>query len=468
MALSDRAFSVRMRRVAVVAPSSRMRAVLVALAEIGVVDLAGASTGREGPALQALRHLQSRARRGAPTSPMLTRQEPDLEQLERNGARDVLAGEVELERRRGGAVAHGGFELLVGWAPVAALGQLTACLAALDGSLVELAAPRGQEPPTLLVPARGAAPFRPLVDTFGAVPYEDLDPTLFAAVTYCLMFGMMFGDVGDGLLIVAGALALRRTRSPRLRALRGVWSMLAAAGAAAAAFGLLYGEFFGPTGVVPTLWLAPLDDPTRLLVVAVIAGGCLLAAGHLLGIVNRLREGGARLALTASSGAPGLMLLLAGALVAVGVGTNVAAASALGLALGALAVVALVIGLRWEAAPGGIALVEVLVGLLDALLRVLSNVFSFSRLAAFGLMHAALGKLVLDAAGGLTGTPLGALAAAVVFVAGTALAFALEAFVAAIQALRLEYYELFSRVFARAGRPFRPWKLPLLSTKEAR
>ena len=50
-------------------------------------------------------------------------------------------------------------------------------------------------------------------------------------------------------------------------------------------------------------------------------------------------------------------------------------------------------------------------------------------------------------------------AAVVVFVVGNALAFGLEALVAAIQALRLEYYELFSRVFVSQGRPFRPWYL---------
>ena len=60
------------------------------------------------------------------------------------------------------------------------------------------------------------------------------------------------------------------------------------------------------------------------------------------------------------------------------------------------------------------------------------------------------------------------LAGASVFVSGSAVAFALEGLVVAVQALRLEYYELFSRMFAREGRPFRPWSLPLLSTEEAR
>ena len=55
------------------------------------------------------------------------------------------------------------------------------------------------------------------------------------------------------------------------------------------------------------------------------------------------------------------------------------------------------------------------------------------------------------------------MAAVAVFAAGTALAFGLEALVAGVQALRLEYYELFSRVFVTQGRPFRPWHVPVVT-----
>ena len=468
MELSERAFPVRMQRVAVIALAGSVREVLVALAESGTVDLSGPLGSGEGPALEALRRLESGRHGPARATPALARDAVNIAQLEQRGARELLAGEVELERRKASALRHGGFTLFVGWAPRPALAQLTARLEALGASLVELRAPRGQQPPTLLAAAPAAEPFRPLVTTYGAVPYQDVDPTPFVAVTYCLMFGMMFGDVGDGLLIVLAALALRRARHPRLQALRKAWPLIAAPGAATVAFGALYGEFFGPTNVLPTLWLAPLDSPTRLLAVAIVAGGCLLALGYLVGIVNRWREGGALLALTAGSGVPGLALLGGAGLVALGVNAHVGLLKTLGLALAVVAVVPLLVGLRAEAGSGATGILEVLIGLLDALLRLFSNVFSFARLAAFGLMHAAIGQVVLHAAGSLTGTPAGDLAAAMAFALGWAVAFALEGLVVAVQALRLEYYELFSRLFAREGRPFRPWSLPLFSTEEAR
>ena len=97
----------------------------------------------------------------------------------------------------------------------------------------------------------------------------------------------------------------------------------------------------------------------------------------------------------------------------------------------------------------------------DALLRVGTNLVSFARLAAFGLTHAALGQIVWDGTTSLWASGGAAVLAAVaVFVGGNLLAFGLEALVAGVQALRLEYYELFSRVFSVEGRPFHPWHVP--------
>jgi hypothetical protein len=97
----------------------------------------------------------------------------------------------------------------------------------------------------------------PLVSTYGTVPYADIDPTWLAWASYVLMFGMMFGDAGHGLLLIAAALCLRAGWPGWARGLRGAWLFVGGAGLAATAFGVAYGEFFGPTGLVPALWLEP-------------------------------------------------------------------------------------------------------------------------------------------------------------------------------------------------------------------
>jgi V/A-type H+-transporting ATPase subunit I len=219
---------------------------------------------------------------------------------------------------------------------------------------------------------------------------------------------------------------------------------------------------------VPVLWLDPLEEPVTLLLAAVAVGAVLLAAAYALGTVNRWREGGWRLALYAPSGVAGAAVFLGLGLAAggwwLGWAWPVAAA---GPALAAGGLVLAFAGFMGEAGGGGAGAAQAAVELFDLVVRLGSNVVSFARLAAFGLTHAALGAVVWESATALwDGGAVAGAAAVVVFVAGNALAFSLEALVAAVQALRLEYYELFSRVFQGQGRPFRPWHVPIVSEDE--
>jgi V/A-type H+-transporting ATPase subunit I len=307
---------------------------------------------------------------------------------------------------------------------------------------------------------------RPLVETYAVVPYRDVDPSLFAGLTYVLMFGMMFGDVGHGLVLAALGAWLARTDSPRVATVRHLWPFPVAAGVVAAVFGLLYGEAFGPTGLVPTLWLAPLDDPVRLLVVAIGVGAALLAGSYLIGTVNRWREGGLARAVYAPTGFAGALVFIGGALLAWGVTQAVPWLTTAGGAVAGLGLVLTFIGLRVEAGTGGAATAQAAIELFDSIIRIGANVVSFGRLAAFGLTHAAIGFAVWEGTTSLWGPGLAAVGAITLFVVGNTVAFVLEALVVGVQALRLEYYELFSRVFTGEGRQFRPWHIPL-ATEES-
>jgi V/A-type H+-transporting ATPase subunit I len=376
-----------------------------------------------------------------------------------------LAGEVELGRRAATAITHGSFAAVVGWTPADELGQLRERLAPLGGTAVELPRPPWLEPPTLIARKPVARPFRPLVEAYGPARYADIDPTLFAAFSFVLMFGMMFGDVGHGLVVAALALALRSVRRGRLLALQRVWPLPFAAGLSAAFFGLLYGEAFGPTGLVPTLWLDPVDDPTTLLVAAVAVGAVLLATSYGIGTINRWREEGLAAALVAPSGVAGTCIFL-GAVAVVGWYVDSRPLELAGAAFAAVGLVLLTIGFLVKTGRGALGILEVAVELFDAVVRIAASTISFVRLAAFGLMHAALGAIVWAAATAAWGSVVGMALAVVVFLAGNALAFALEALIAGVQALRLEYYELFSRIFAGEGHAFAPWHIPLASDKE--
>jgi V/A-type H+-transporting ATPase subunit I len=283
------------------------------------------------------------------------------------------------------------------------------------------------------------------------------------------MFGAMFGDVGHGALLLLGALFIRAGRPRRLSALRPHWPFIAATAVSAILFGFAYGECFGPTGLVPAGLIAPLDQPVPMLMAGVALGAVLLGGAYALGTVNRVREGGWALALYAPSGVAGSLLFVAAGL---GVAAWYWHSGWVGVCAGLIAAAGLTlatIGFFVAAGGGASGAVQAAVEVFDLVIRLGANVVSFARLAAFGLTHAVLTWIVWQATVGVWDAGLaGAVAAVAVFVVGNALAFGLEALVSGIQALRLEYYELFSRVFQLEGRPFRPWHLPLDAADDTR
>ena len=409
MAWRDAIAPARMERVAVVAPEHRLTGVLTELCDTRAVQLEG------------------------------------------------VAAEASVEETARTAVNRDGVSALVGWTPAAMVVELRDRLGPLGGAVASLRRPPGMEPPTLVNATGASGAFEPLVQTYATMPYADLDPTLFAGLAYVVMFGMMFGDVTHGALLVAAGLALRAGHPRSLAGLRRLAPFVIGGGLAAMLFGLAYGEAFGPTHLVPTLWIAPLDHPTTLLTVAVAAGGGLLAIAYALGTVNRWREGGPARALVATSGLAGAAAYLGLGLASLGFYEHQAAVSIGGGSLAACGVVFGFLGCYMES--GGV--VQAVVELFDSVIRIGTNTVSFARLAAFGLTHAALGDVIWSATTGLwdRGAAFAA-AAALVFLAGNAVSFTLEGLVAAVQALRLEYYELFSRIFTGEGRPFRPWQGP--------
>jgi V/A-type H+-transporting ATPase subunit I len=404
---------VRMERVALVAPEHTLQEALAQVARSGVVELDLPGASGDGP--------------------------------------------EELDRAARCAVVSGPVVGLVGWVPSGEVPGLAARLVTHGGAVVPLPHPRGVQPPTLITGGGKGRLSRTLVDTYGTVPYPDLDPSRLAGLAYVVMFGMMFGDVGHGAVLVAVGLVLRGGRVTRLARLRRAWSFVTGAGVTSMVFGALYGEAFGPTGLVPVLWLAPLADPVRLLLTALLVGALLLAGAYTLGTINRVREGGWGYALYARSGVAGSALFLAVGLTAWGLTADVSALVTAGAVLGVAALVLILVGLVVEAGGGASGAFQAVIEGFDTLVRLGSNIVSFARLAAFGLTHAALLSVVWSGTTALWAPDWRAGAAVLLFAVGNVLTFGLEALVAAIQALRLEYYELFSRVFLSEGRPFRPW-----------
>ena len=340
-----------------------------------------------------------------------------------------------------------------GWVPDSGLRPLQERLQKhLSGRFVLSARdPRDDEHmrvPSLMSHRRWLRPFAALVLNYGVPRYDEIDPTIPFAVSFVLMFGMMFGDLGQGAVIaLAGVLFAKR--------LRGYGPLVVAVGASSAFFGLLYGSVFGYEGLIPAVWVSPLSEPMLMLRVALAWGVGFIVLATLLTIYNRLIEGRMRDALLESHGVAGLVAylgLLAGA-------WRLLSAGRLGLAIpGAVcAGLGAIFADSWGKSTGSALAERVLIALVEAyeaIMAYISNTLSFLRLAAFSLNHVALSIAIFALASMLHATGYW-----VTVVLGNLFILVLEGGIVAIQAIRLEYYEGFSRFFSGDGRPFRPLAL---------
>lgn len=314
-------------------------------------------------------------------------------------------------------------------------------------------------PPTRLKNPKILKPFEMFVEMYGLPAYNEMDPTLFVAITYTLMFGIMFGDVGQGLVLLVGGFLLYRKKGMRLAgilSLAGAWSTL---------FGFLYGDFFGFENILKPLWMRPMDNIMHTLILAIAFGGVLILIAMVLNIINALRAREYGRLLFSQSGIAGLLCygFTAVCIMLFALGYPLPAAIIMGLAVGIPLLAILLkeplsnwVERKKPVLPKGskaMFLVEALVECFDVVLSYATNTISFVRIGAFALSHAGMMGVVLTLSGIERGTPNW-----LVVVLGNILVAGLEGLVVGIQVLRLEYYEMFSRFYKGSGKPFVSFK----------
>jgi len=361
----------------------------------------------------------------------------------------LVAPYVELDDALRG---RGGLALISGWAPRKDLPRLRARLQARFGGRFVLTArdPLPEERarvPSLIRHPRWLMPFAELVRNYGVPRYGEIDPTWLFALTFIAMFGMMFGDIGQGAVIVAAAVLLRRRLGRFV-------PFIVAAGLSSTVFGALYGSFFGFEHVIPALWMSPLTDPVRMLTLAFYWGAGFILVATLLTVYNRITEGRYGEALFGGKGAAGILFYL-GLLYG---GRRWIDAGAFGVVEAASIAIplALILGYQWHhyRAPLAERILVVFIEGFETLISYFSNTLSFLRVAAFSLNHVALAIAIFALAEMMQTTGHW-----ITIVLGNVFILVLEGAIVAIQALRLEYYEGFSRFFGGDGREFRPLRL---------
>jgi|GEM_PF-223378 len=316
--------------------------------------------------------------------------------------------------------------------------------------------PRGARPPLVLANPWWVQPFELFPRLIGMPGASGADPSLLLAFVVPLMFGYMFGDVGQGLVLALAGLLLAR-RLPVLR-------LLVPCGIAAAVFGFVFGSVFTMKHLVEPLWLRPLADPLTVLVVPIVAGSALLTLGLLLDLLQSWWQ--RQIVHWLRADLPALAVYL-GLLLAfvTPIGWLIAAAGAvLAAVLAALAARAdagrappAPLGARAARPRGALVAAAAALGeLIERTLQILINTVSFARVGAFALVHAGLSSAAVTLAAA-TGSLVGAI---VVLVAGNLLILLLEGLVVSVQTTRLVLFEFFTRFFKPEGRAFRPLLAP--------
>jgi V/A-type H+-transporting ATPase subunit I len=296
--------------------------------------------------------------------------------------------------------------------------------------------PAGMRPPQVLDNPPWLRPFELFARLLGVPAADEADPTPLLAIVVPLLFGYMFGDVGQGLVLVVAGLLLRR-RFPEAR-------LAIAGGASAMVFGLLFGSVFALEGVIPALWLHPLAHPITVLAVPLGFGALLLSVGQLLAGLGALWRGELEHWLTMDLG----FLVLYVGLVGLLAGQPSGAVVALGLlwyGVGAFVVHRRLVGAL--AAAGH---------LLEGGLQILVNTLSFARVGAFALAHAALSDAMVT----MARAPESVIVGFLILVLGNVLIIFLEGLVVSIQTTRLVLFEFFNRFLRGGGRVFRPLSAP--------
>lgn len=320
------------------------------------------------------------------------------------------------------------------------------------------------KPPTKLKNFKLIKPFEMFVRMYGLPAYNEFDPTLFLTITYAFIFGIMFGDLGQGLCLVIGGAILYKVKKMDLA------GIVCAAGVFSCIFGALFGSFFGfefnslINPLQSMITLPFLGQINIVLVAAFLFGAFVILSTMILNIANAIKQKDLGKALFGPNAVTGFIFYasIIAVIVLYMTGNPLPGTTLLVI----MFVVPLILIFLEEPLKNlikkkkpiedspGIFAATAFFELFDYLITYLSNALSFLRIGVFAISHAAMMQVVMT----LAGAENGGSANILVVIIGNIIVLAMEGLVVGIQVLRLEYYEIFGRFYEGSGREFVPYR----------
>ena len=312
-------------------------------------------------------------------------------------------------------------------------------------------------------------PFSYFVEMFGLPSYNELDPTPLFAITYALMFGLMFADLGQGLVVIIIGFLMHKFKKMPLG------KILMRCGIFSCIFGAIFGSVFGIEDMLDGVYqkigldflpIKVFENTTSILILAISVGVFLMLLVMIINTVCSFRLHRFADAIFSANGIAGLLAYSAMVFLATNFMANDELKATLSVVPSGVPVTMLVVGVvllftheyfkekeedkNYKPQIGGYILSN-FIELFESILSFFSNTVSYLRLGAFVLVHAGMMMVVTTLAGDKFGVTY-----VIVMILGNALVIALEALLTGIQSLRLEFYEMFSRYYSGQGKAFEP------------
>lgn len=379
--------------------------------------------------------------------------------------------------------------VVVGWVPTANLESLAAKLkdASREVLIETMATSRSghhTNVPVALTQNKWLKPIQMLVGTYGHPSYGELDPTLLMAFTFPLLYGAMFGDLGQGLVMLI--LGILMHNKIIMKGMQSLGLLIAYCGASAAVFGYLYGSIFGFEGHLveeylhfhfEASWIAPMENILSVLSIAIDAGIVILTFGFLLSMFNNIRSRDWAHLFFGHSGVTTFLFYICFLAMLGGFLGDTALAPKIAVAINSLPLpfttllavfgVFVMFGGFFRNMVEGHTLIEgkgmggfmmfmiqSLMDLIETVISMLSNTLSFIRVGAFAVAHGGLSLAIFSLAGEEPGLRFW-----ITIAIGNLFIIGFEGLIVGIQTMRLHYYEILGKFFHGGGMQFEPLKL---------
>lgn len=326
------------------------------------------------------------------------------------------------------------------------------------GDAYELTDPTPEDDvPVLLSNNAMASQFEPVVSLYSLPAYGSFDPTFIMSFFYIVIFGLMFADVGYGVLLMLGCILGQKLMKPE-GSLKKFLNMFTMCGGSMVVMGVLFGGYFGdlPQAIAQgfggrteeldlSLWFNPLNDPMMFLVVSIVIGAIHLFAGLAVQFYVLWQKGDK---VSAICDAGSWMLIFIGA------GVSFLSLH-VGLAIVALGVLMILCTAGRHEKNPIMKFVNGLLGLYG-IVNYISDLLSYSRILSLGLASAVIAS-VFNIIGTMAGpTVIGVLLLIVVGTIGHVMNLAINLLGSFVHTSRLQYIEFFGKFYEDGGRPFTP------------